>query len=135
MRRNLRGIVTASVALLAVACALGPDYHRPETKIPAAFRFEPIAGNDSFADQGWWQVYQDTTLQSLIREALDNNFDVRIAAARIDQARAILGSTRLQQLPQISFSADAQRARTSADQRIPGVPPIRNVFSVDGSLS
>jgi len=135
MRRNLRGMVTAGVALLAVACALGPDYHRPETKIPAAFRFEPIAGNDSFADQGWWQVYQDTTLQSLIREALDNNFDVRIAAARIDQARATLGSTRLQQVPQISFSADAQRARTSADQRIPGVPPIRNVFSVDGSLA
>src|ERR1700716_3370216 len=135
MRRNLRGIVTASVALLAVACPLGPDYHRPETKIPAAFRFEPMAGNDSFADQGWWQVYQDPPLRSLIREALDNNLDVRIAAARIDQARAILGSTRLQQLPQIAISAQAQRARTSADQRIPGAPPINNVFSVDGSLS
>jgi multidrug efflux system outer membrane protein len=60
---------------------------------------------------------------------------VRIAAARIDQARAILGSTRLQQLPQISLSASAQRARTSAEQRIPGAPPISNVFSVDGSLS
>src|SRR6202047_3572188 len=135
MRRNLRGIGAASVALLAVACALGPDYHRPETKIPAAFRFEPIAGNDSFADQGWWQVYQDPTLQSLIREALDNNLDVRIAAAPMAQARAILGSTRLQQLPQIAISAEAQRARTSVDQRIPGTPPISNVFSVDGSLS
>src|SRR2546429_8037617 len=135
MRRNPRGIVTASVALLAAACALGPDYHRPETKIPAAFRFEPSATTDSFADQGWWRLYQDPTLQSLIREALVNNFDVRIAAARIDQARATLGSTRLQQLPQGSLSADAQRARTSADQRIPGAPPISNVFSVDGSLS
>src|SRR5260370_5133040 len=134
MGRNLRGSVTASVALLA-AGALGPDCHRPETKIPAAFRFEPIAGNDSFADQGWWQVYRDSTLQSLIREGLENSLDVRIAAERIDQARAILGSTRLQQLPQIAISAEAQRARTSADQRIPGVPPIRNVFSVDGSLS
>jgi multidrug efflux system outer membrane protein len=135
MRRNLRRIVTASVALLAAACALGPDYRRPRENIPAAYRFEPTAGNDSFADQGWWQIYQDPTLQSLIREALDNNLDVRIAAARIDQARAILGSTRLQQLPQISLSADAQRARTSVDQRIPGVPAISNVFSVDGSLS
>lgn len=135
MRRNLRRIVTASVALLAAACALGPDYRRPKENIPAAYRFEPTAGNDSFADQGWWQIYQDPTLQSLIREALDNNLDVRIAAARIDQARAILGSTRLQQLPQISLSADAQRARTSVDQRIPGVPAISNVFSVDGSLS
>src|SRR6202165_2765453 len=130
MRRKLCSVVTASAALLAVACALGPDYQRPKEKIPAAYRFEPAAGNDSFADQGWWQLYQDPTLQSLIREALDNNL-----AARIDQARAILGSTRLQQLPQISASADAQRARTSVDQRIPGVPAISNVFLVDGSLS
>ncbi len=135
MRRNLRSVVAAGVALLATACALGPDYQRPIEKIPAAYRFEPTAGNDSFADQGWWQIYQDPTLQALIREALDNNLDVRIAAARVDQARAILGSTRLQQLPQISVSAEAQRARTSADQRIPGAPPISNVFSVDGSLS
>ncbi len=135
MRRNLCSMMTASAALLAVACAFGPDYQRPKEKIPAAYRFEPAAGNDSFADQGWWQLYQDPTLQSLIREALDNNLDVRIAAARVDQARAILGSTRLQQLPQISASADAQRARTSVDQRVPGVPAISNVFSVDGSLS
>ncbi len=135
MRRNLRSIVAAIPALLVMACALGPDYHRPETKVPAAFRFEPTATTESFADQGWWQVYQDPTLQSLIREALDNNLDVRIAAARIEQARAVLGSTRLQQLPQIAVSADAQRARTSVDQRVPGVPAISNVFSADGSLS
>src|SRR3977135_3238077 len=108
MRRNLRGIVTASVALLAVACALGPDYHRPETKIPAAFRFEPMAGKDSLADPGGWPGYPGPPQRSLIREALDNNLDVRIAAARIDQARAILGSTGLQQLPQIAISAQAQ---------------------------
>src|SRR5246127_4459593 len=135
MRRNLRRIATASVALLAAACALGPDYRRPKENIPAAYRFEPTAGNESFADQGWWQIYQDPTLQSLLREALDNNLDVRIAAARIDQARAILGSTHLQQLPQISLSADAQRPRTSVDQPLPGVPAIDNVFSANGSLS
>ncbi|HXL98011.1 MAG TPA: efflux transporter outer membrane subunit, partial [Steroidobacteraceae bacterium] len=104
-------------------------------KVPAAFRFEATPASDSFADARWWQVYEDPTLQGLIREALVNNFDVRIAAARIEQARATLGTTRLQQLPQISVSAEAQRARTSVDQRIPGEPPISNVFSVDGSLS
>src|SRR5207253_3360819 len=61
MRRNLRSIVAAIPALLVMACALGPDYHRPETKVPAAFRFEPTATTESFADQGWWQVYQDPT--------------------------------------------------------------------------
>lgn len=135
MRRRLRSIVTASVALLAAACALGPNYQRPKENIPAAYRFDTVAGNDAFADQGWWQLYQDPTLEALIREALDNNFDVRIAAARVDQARALLGSTRLQQVPQISVSADAQRARIPLDERVPGAPAVNNVFSVDGSLS
>jgi outer membrane protein, multidrug efflux system len=134
MRRWV-GSILVSAALLSAGCALGPDYRRPDVKVPAAFRFEATPASDSFADAGWWQVYEDPTLQGLIREALVNNFDVRIAAARIEQARATLGTTRLQQLPQISVSAEAQRARTSVDQRIPGEPPISNVFSVDGSLS
>ena len=132
----IRSIALAgAAALLASACALGPDYQRPQETIPAAYRFQADAASDSFADLGWWQVYQDQTLQALIREALDNNLDVRIAAARIDQARATLGSTRLQQLPQISASAGAQRARTSQAELAPGTPPISNVFQVEGSLS
>ncbi|MDB5977003.1 MAG: efflux transporter outer rane subunit [Nevskia sp.] len=136
MRRALRhGAGAACAALLAAACTLGPDYQRPEEQIPLSYRFQPDAANDSFADQGWWEVYHDPTLQNLIRQALENNLDVRIAAARIDQARATLGSTRLQQLPQISASAGVQRARTSQEELTPGTPPISNVFSVDGSLS
>ena len=136
MRRALRhGAGAACAVLLAAACTLGPDYQRPEEQIPVSYRFQPDAANDSFADQGWWEVYHDPTLQNLIRQALENNLDVRIAAARIDQARATLGSTRLQQLPQISASAGVQRARSSQEQLLPGAPPISNVFSVDGSLS
>jgi outer membrane protein, multidrug efflux system len=136
MRRALRhGAGAACAVLLAAACTLGPDYQRPEEQIPVSYRFQPDAASDSFADQGWWEVYHDPTLQNLIRQALENNLDVRIAAARIDQARATLGSTRLQQLPQISASAGVQRARSSQEQLLPGAPPISNVFSVDGSLS
>jgi len=135
MTRRLRNIVVGCAALLAAGCALGPDYQRPKEDIPAAYRFDTAAGSDAFADQGWWQLYKDPTLQSLIREALDNNLDVRIAAARVDQARAVLGSTRLQQLPQVSASAEAQRARSSKYQLIPGEPAIGNVFSAEGSLS
>jgi len=135
MRRRLCSIATACAAVLAAACALGPNYQRPKEDIPAVYRFDTAAGSSSFADQGWWQLYQDPTLQSLIREALDNNLDVRIAAARVDQARALLGSTRLQQLPEVSASGEAQRARTSRYQLIPGEPAISNVFSADASLS
>jgi multidrug efflux system outer membrane protein len=122
------------VAAIA-GCALGPNYRRPETTTPAAYRFEPEATADSLGDAGWWQVYRDPVLQSLIREALADNLDVRIAAARVDQARAALGSARLQQLPQVSVAAGAARQRTSVYELPVGTPPISNVFSLEGNLS
>jgi outer membrane protein, multidrug efflux system len=137
MKRALRSAAAAAaigVAALA-ACALGPDYRRPETAAPAAYRFESDGSADSIADAGWWQVYKDPQLQSVIREGLANNLDVRIAAARVDQARATVGSARLQQLPQVSLSAGAARQRTSLYELPAGTPPLSNVFSLEGSLS
>jgi multidrug efflux system outer membrane protein len=143
MRRKLpKTLRRAAIRLTCVACcasmaacALGPDYRRPDTATPAAYRFEQDAGADSVADAGWWQVYGDPALQTLIRESLANNLDVRIAAARVDQARAALGSTRLQQLPQIGVTADAARQRTSVYELPLGTPPLNNAFAVEGTLS
>ena len=61
-------------------CAVGPNYKRPVVVSPAVFRGDSAPTNSSFADLDWWQVYQDTTLQALVREALTNNFDLRITA-------------------------------------------------------
>jgi len=122
-------------AAIVAGCALGPDYRRPEIATPAAYRFEPDASAESVADAGWWQVYLDPVLQSLIREALAGNLDVRIAAARVDQARAVLGSSRLQQLPQVAVTAGATRQRTSKYELPAGIPPITNLFSAEASLS
>jgi multidrug efflux system outer membrane protein len=138
MRPGAPAGVAGAAALWAASmagCALGPDYHRPPIATPAVYRFEPGAAADSIADAGWWQVYQDPGLQALIREGLANNFDVRIAAARVDQARALLGSARLQQLPQLSANAAATRQRTSAYQLPPGIPAVSNLFALEGSLS
>ncbi|HEV7613356.1 MAG TPA: efflux transporter outer membrane subunit [Steroidobacteraceae bacterium] len=137
MRRNRApaAVVTAAATLVAAGCAVGPDYRRPDTNTPAVYRFEPDAASDSVADAGWWQVYQDPILQALIRECLANNFDVRIAAARVDQARAVLGSTRLQQVPQIAVTASGLRQRASSYELPPGIPAINNVFTLEGSLS
>ena len=107
--RAAAGAAAIWAATLA-GCALGPDYKRPEIATPAAYRFDPDANADSVADAGWWQVYQDPVLQSLIREALAGNLDVRIAAARVDQARAVVGSTRMQQLPQVAVTAASDTA-------------------------
>jgi outer membrane protein, multidrug efflux system len=127
--------IACTSGLLLAGCKLGPDYRRPDTKAPASYRFASGADAGSLADEGWWQVYQDTRLQQLIREALANNLDVGIAAARVDQARAALGATRLQQLPKLSVSAGAERARTSQFELLPGTPPITNIFELQGNLS
>ncbi|MEP6885417.1 MAG: efflux transporter outer membrane subunit [Gammaproteobacteria bacterium] len=133
-RRAFLGACLAACTCIA-ACSLGPDYRRPDTSTPAAYRFEQSATADTVADAGWWQVYRDPALQSLIRESLSNNFDVRIAAARVDQARAALGSVRLQQLPQIGVAANATRRRTSAYELPAGSPAVSNLFTAEGTLS
>ncbi|MGA2776788.1 MAG: efflux transporter outer membrane subunit [Steroidobacteraceae bacterium] len=131
--RTQRWFCTSASALIA-ACAVGPDYHRPALDVPAQYRYvAPSASADasgaaddatSFGDQGWWVVYADPDLQSLIATAIKNNFDVKIAVARIEQARAQLGSTRLTYLPQVSVGAGASRNQTSDYARVPGTPRI-----------
>jgi outer membrane protein, multidrug efflux system len=135
LRRAASSLMCVACCASMAACALGPNYRRPDTATPAAYRFEQDAGADSVADAGWWQVYGDPALQTLIREGLANNLDVRIAAARVDQARAALGSTRLQQLPQIGVTADATRQRTSVYELPVGTPPLNNAFAAEGTLS
>ena len=105
----------AVISLLALsACTLGPKYKRPAVAEPDTFRGS-IPGMPSTAqslgDEKWWTVFQDPQLQSLIREALAQNYDVRIAAARVLQAQAALGITRADQFPEISAGASATNER------------------------
>ena len=138
IRRKLctlaKGCVVAG-ALLAAGCKLGPDYHRPGLDVPVAYRFQENPTPASFADQGWWEVYQDPLLRELLRDALAHNLDVRIAATRVEQAQALLGAARLQQLPQLSGSLGAERQRSSQYVLPPGIPVLYNEFSAEASLS
>jgi multidrug efflux system outer membrane protein len=123
-------LCVAGAALLA-GCALGPNYHRPSLDVPAQYRdVAPTTTGSGYAlslgDSGWWEVYPDASLQALLAVALKNNFDVKIAVARIDEARAQLGSTRLTYLPQVSIDAGGARAKTSDYARLPGTPRINN---------
>jgi outer membrane protein, multidrug efflux system len=98
-------------ALLFSSCTVGPNYHRPQVQIPAAFRApseapQAQAQAESFADLPWWQVFQDAQLQELIRTALNQNFDLQLAVERVNAARAQLGITRSNQLPQVSANPD-----------------------------
>jgi multidrug efflux system outer membrane protein len=100
--------------VLLAGCKVGPNYKRPKVDAPSVYRADAQSGQGaSIADEKWWAVFQDTELQQLIHTALSENYDVRIAAARILQAQAALGITRADQFPTITAGASA------ASQRIP----------------
>jgi multidrug efflux system outer membrane protein len=99
----------AMLALLATtACAAGPDYHRPALPSPPSFRFATdTQAAGSIADLPWWNVFRDPSLQNLLRTALVNNFDLRVAVARVEQARAQASAAGANLLPGISITPAA----------------------------
>src|ERR1700722_16014931 len=100
-RVSSRMILNTLLALMLTGCAVGPNYKRPAVSTPQVFRGAGTAtpASTSFGDEKWWEAFQDPQLQALIRAALEHNYDVRIAATRILQARAQLGITRSNELP------------------------------------
>jgi multidrug efflux system outer membrane protein len=118
------GLRTTALVLLLAGCAVGPSYKRPETvPVPTAWRDTTAALRDSsYANLPWWSVLGDTTLQGLIRTALKENRDVHIALARVNEARAMLGIQRLEQLPQIDI-VGGLRHPEGADSLLTGLTP------------
>jgi len=109
------------MAALLAGCAIGPDYKRPPVADPPVFRGQATAEAASLADLPWWEVFQDPILKNLITEALGSNYDVNIAAARVQEARAHLGVARSEYFPAIGYDVAAERSRnTGALQGQPG---------------
>ena len=107
--------IIVSVFLLA-ACAVGPNYRRPAVETPADFRgATTAAATSSLGDLGWSQIFPDETLQALIREAIARNYDLRVAAARILEARAQVTIARSSQLPEVGASASGQFSRVEGE--------------------
>jgi multidrug efflux system outer membrane protein len=115
MTKRIVSIALLSFLTLLTSCAVGPKYRRPSVTIPDTYRgLAPEAGTQtsaSFADEKWWTVFDDPQLQALIREALAQNYDLRIAAMRVLQAQAALGFTRADQYPNIFGGVSASNER------------------------
>lgn len=106
--RPVRSIAPVCVplflALLLAGCAVGPNYKRPDVHPPEAFRGDQSASTNSFGDMPWWQLFQDPDLQALIKTALTNNYDLRVAVARVEESRALLAQARSRFYPQVTYS-------------------------------
>jgi len=136
MSKKLIAIAALSTAL--TGCTVGPKYNRPAVAAPSAFRGEVTPPSQaSLADARWFEVFHDEQLQNLIRTALEHNYDVREAAARVEAARASLGLTRADQFPNVSTGANVttQRAASNGSFALPaGFNQERTFGTVSASL-
>ncbi len=107
-----RAVAAILLASSGTGCAIGPNYHRPEVSAPGEYRGQVgPAEAASIADLPWWEVFEDEVLQQLILEALANNHDLQAAAARVEQAKALLGVARSPFYPQITYQGAGGRQR------------------------
>jgi multidrug efflux system outer membrane protein len=123
-RKIVLSLAFTTMALLG-GCTVGPNYQRPQLATPAQFRApEPLPAQQAFslADLKWFELFHDEQLQALIRTALVQNYDLRDAVARVEEARASLGITRSNQFPQFGASGGVELNRFSRDGATP-LPP------------
>ena len=106
--------VGAGLILLIGGCAVGPNYKRPGVDTPEQYRGSANGGTNSFADLGWPEVFGDPHLQAYIGEALTNNWDIKIAAARVLQAKASARVARSQFFPNVAVGGPANSPRPAS---------------------
>ncbi|KVZ47108.1 efflux transporter outer membrane subunit [Burkholderia ubonensis] len=116
-RRPLAAAVAFATAVLLAGCAVGPDYHRPDTPMPAAFKEAPagwkVAQPADGADRGaWWRVYGDPQLDALIGKLNASNQTIAQSAAAYRQARALVAEARAAYFPTVGLTASGSRSRT-----------------------
>jgi outer membrane protein, multidrug efflux system len=139
----VRTSLWAAVAV-AAGCAVGPDYRKPAADVPTAWQPEApwreAAPNDAALKGDWWRLFQDDTLNPLVDRALTGNQNLRVAAARLDQARAQLTAAAADLYPSVGLSAGAARGRTSANRplaaySVPNQAIVQNDFELGPTVN
>jgi multidrug efflux system outer membrane protein len=109
--------LTVLVAVLS-ACKMGPDYTRPETAKADSWRLAPTAA-ESIANLPWWELLKDQALQQLVRTALEENLDMQIAAANIEQFQAQLMIAKYDLIPSFDYNGHALGYRNTNANALP----------------
>jgi outer membrane protein, multidrug efflux system len=137
-------IAMAFAGAVAAACAVGPDYHKPPAEIPPAWQpdapWHEAAPSDSALKGDWWRLFQDGALNPLVDRALAGNQNLRIAAARLDQARDQVTVAAAALYPWVGLSAAAGRGKTSANRPLaeysqPNQSTVQNNFVVGPTVN
>ncbi len=123
--------VIFAVIFLFSGCSVGPDFQKPQYDTLNSFRFDKIKG-DTAVNIEWWNLFKDPKIRWIVNTALQNNRDLKIAAARIEQAGAMLTYTGADRFPALNYSVNAGRGNYSGGVQLNG---ITNSFSVMPALN
>jgi multidrug efflux system outer membrane protein len=128
MKQAMKPAILALSLLTLSGCMMGPNYKRPQVELPGGFRGAPASADMtvSIADTKWQNLFSDRTLNQMVESALAHNFDLRIAAERVEEARSQLGITRANQYPFVSAQTGFTGTRSSGLASLP-VPPGTNL--------
>ncbi len=144
--RSLDALALGVSACIAAAagCAVGPDYHKPAAEVPPAWQppapWHEAAPSDGALKGDWWSLFQDDALNPLVDRALAGNQNLRVAAARLDQAREQVTVARSDLFPWVGLSAEAARGKTSANRPLaeysePNQSTVQNNFEVGPTVN
>jgi len=122
MRRVIASLI---LSLALFGCLVGPDYQRPQIDTPQTWRVEDKSAQ-AVINTSWWEQYNDPVLSELVNSALQDNKDVKIAAARIDQFLGLYTTTRAALFPQVFGNTTAGRQRLS---EIAGPAPFEDTVN------
>ena len=114
MRARARQAAGIGLLALWAGCAVGPNYKRPGLDVPQGFRGEIVPSTNSLADLPWWAIFKDIQLQNLIGTALTNNYDLKIAVTRVEQARQLATQARAAYFPQVNYLGLAGKGKNVA---------------------
>src|SRR5688572_13265907 len=128
----MRSLFVMSIAALVSACAVGPDYETPTTAATPFVGAQPAGVAEQPFEAAWWEQFQDPVLDALIERALTDDLDLKIALARVEEARAYFGAARRDRWPGVSTEA----ARSRSNQQQPGFTDERvEIDSYDAGFS
>jgi multidrug efflux system outer membrane protein len=123
LRRHTAAILALALAIFAGGCAKFAAFQKPETDLPSAWKDAP-AQPPVVIGERWWLLYQDPNVDRVVEEALLANRDIAVAAARVDEARALLRIVDAERLPSVDATVGYDRTRSSARSSTPLPPSV-----------
>ena len=144
VHRRAVHIVSWLILAAVAGCAVGPDYHRPSTVVPPAWQpqapWHEAVPSDAALKGNWWELFHDPTLGPLVDQALRGNQNLRVAAARLEQARSQVTVAKSYLYPNVDLQASAARAKISANRplsayNVPNQQTVQNDFELGPTVS